>query len=189
MAQCSRVDRDQLGPRRRPAAAARPGRRRSGSPCWPGPGACPPRSVAMVTGRPAKPTTPLTTTSAVVDQVGQVGDDLGERQGVGHLGPARRIGHGHDLRPELAGLRDQRRRPRSRRPGRPPRSGRARRGRRRGSACRSSPTSRRWRPAPSCLQSPRPASRCRPVRSIGRRAARPARTRRYLTQGSSTRAA
>ena len=47
-----------------PAAAARPVRRRSGSPCWPAPAACPPRSVARVTGSPAKPTTPLTTTSA-----------------------------------------------------------------------------------------------------------------------------
>ena len=61
----------------------------------------------------------------VVDQVGEVGDHLGERQRGGHLGPPRRIGDGDDLRAELAGLRDQRRRPTSRRRGRRPRSGRA----------------------------------------------------------------
>ena len=58
------VDRHELGARASRAAAARPARRRSATPCWPAPGACRPASVASVTGSPAKPTTPLTTTSA-----------------------------------------------------------------------------------------------------------------------------
>ncbi len=40
-------------------------------------------------------------------QVGEVADHLRERQRLGHLGPARRIGHRDDLGPELEGLGDQ----------------------------------------------------------------------------------
>ena len=51
---------------RRPTPAAPPGRRRSAIPCWPARGADPASSAASVTDRPAKPTTPLMTTSADV---------------------------------------------------------------------------------------------------------------------------
>ena len=43
----------------------------------------------------------------VVYKIGQVGDHFGERQRVGDLGPAGRIGHCDDLRTELVGLSDQ----------------------------------------------------------------------------------
>ena len=58
------VDRHQLGARGLPHLRAPPARRRSATPCWPGPGAGRRASVASVTRRPAKPTTPLTHTSA-----------------------------------------------------------------------------------------------------------------------------
>ena len=82
----------------------------------------------------------------VLDEVGEVVDDGGERQGGGDLGPPRRVADGDAARAELLGLRDQRRRPTSRRRGRRPRSAAPRRARRRASGCRSSRTSRRWRP-------------------------------------------
>ena len=96
------VDRHQLGARASRAAAARPGRRRSGSPCWPGPSRLPARSVATVTGSPAKPTTRVDDDVGAVDEVGEVVDDRGERQRGGHLGPPRRVADGDVARAELA---------------------------------------------------------------------------------------
>ena len=81
-----------------PAAAARPGRRRSGSPCWPGPAACPGRSVAIVTGRPAKPTTALTTTSACSTRSARSSTTVANGQRGGDLGPPGRVADGDDAR-------------------------------------------------------------------------------------------
>ena len=58
------VDRHQLGAGGLPHPLRPPARRRSATPCWPAPGAGRRASVARVTRRPAKPTTPFTHTSA-----------------------------------------------------------------------------------------------------------------------------
>ena len=106
----------------------------------------PARRVASVTGRPAKPTTPLTTTSASAARSARSPTTSANGSALGHLGPARRVGHGDDLGPELARPGRPGRRPTSRRRGRRPRSGRARPARRRASGCRSSRSTRPWRP-------------------------------------------
>ena len=71
------------------------------------PSRLPDRSVSTVTDRPAKPTTPLITTSAGPIELGLVSDDLDIREGGRDLGSPSLVGDRHDARPELAGLLDQ----------------------------------------------------------------------------------
>ena len=58
------IDRDHRAARRPGPCAAGPGRRRPGSPCWPGPRSAPARAAARVGARPATPTMADMTQSA-----------------------------------------------------------------------------------------------------------------------------
>ena len=85
-----RVDRNQLGAGCSRAAAGPPVRRRSGSPCSPAPRRLPARSVSIVTGNPAKPTTPFIDDVGGLHEVGEIGDDLDRVTGEGRRRPAAR---------------------------------------------------------------------------------------------------
>ena len=99
------------GPARRRAsraAAARPGPAAMRLSLLASASRLPWRSVASVTGRPANPTTALTTTSASSDQPGEVVDDRGVGQRRGDLGPPGGVTDGDVPRVELPGLGDER---------------------------------------------------------------------------------
>ena len=106
------VDRDDLGAGGRPGRLDHRCRRRSATPCWPAPGGARLSRAARVTGRPAKPTTPLTTTSAGrwrrparPSAPASTSVPAGTRSA---SSPARAgVADGHQLGPQALGLRGQ----------------------------------------------------------------------------------
>ena len=52
-------------------------------------------------GEPGKPDDAVDDDVGIVAQIGEIGDDFGERQGRSDLGSSAGVGHCDDLRPEL----------------------------------------------------------------------------------------
>ena len=108
----------------------------------------PARSVAIVTAQAGEADHGVDDDVGGLDHVGQVADHLDAGQRRGHLGAARRVGDGDDLRAELLACAISALDRRAGGEGDDLVAVRPRRARRRSSASRSTPSIRRWRPAP-----------------------------------------
>ena len=126
----------------------------------------PASSAARVTGRPAKPTTPFTTTSAGCTGGGQAlgpGHHLGSRRDPrGHVGRQSRVADRHEFGTEPRAPARPAGPPSAGRPGPPPGTGRARRSPPRPPGCRSSPWTRPGSPSSCPSTCPSPALDQRP---------------------------